>query len=100
LVNQEKDIGRVNPSDRVRIETLRFRAWQGPRSSKKKKIIMEKLKFLHTFKAHHRILRQILCKNTKFQINRIKIKTLCSKLHSTAQDARPYILALKGFGYG
>ena len=23
---------------------------------------------------HHRILRQILCKNTKFQINRIKYK--------------------------
>ena len=26
------------------------------------------------------------------------IKTLCSKQHSTAQDARPYILTLKGFG--
>ena len=37
---------------------------------------MEKLKFLFTFKADHRILRQILCKNKKFQINQLKI---CSK---------------------
>ena len=51
-----------------------FRAWQGPRSSKKIKLNNGKLKFLHTFKAHHRILSQILCKNTKFQINRIKNK--------------------------
>ena len=49
-----------------------FRAWQGPRSSKKN--FVEKLKILHTSKAHHRILRQILCYNTKFQINRIKNK--------------------------
>ena len=25
---------------------------------------------------------------------------LCSKQHTTAQDTRPYILTLKGFGYG
>ena len=47
---------------------------------------MEKLKFLHTFKAHHRILRQILCKNTKFQINRIKNKDAMFK--TTQYSAR------------
>ena len=38
---------------------IEFRASQGHRSSKKKTV--EKLKFLHTSKANHRILRQILC---------------------------------------
>ena len=47
---------------------------------------MEKLKFLHIFKAHHRFLRQILCKNTKFQINRIKNKDAMFK--ATQYSAR------------
>ena len=64
---------------------------------------MKKLKFLHTFKAHHRILPQILCKNTKFQINRIKNKDAMLilnteidyyKQYSTEQAARSFMYTL------
>ena len=58
---------------------------------------MEKLNFLHTFKAHHRILRQILCYNTKFQINLIKFKDAMLK---TPKDAKPYILTFKDSDMG
>ena len=65
----------------------------------KKKNNGKKLKFLHTFKAHDRILRQFLCKNTKFQINRIKNKDAMFKTtqYSVRRQAL-YILTLKRFG--
>ena len=45
-----------------------------------------KLKFLHTSKAHYRILRQIVCQNTKFKINLIKNK---DDLFKTTQYKTP-----------
>ena len=48
--------------------------WRSPLLEKKKnknKRFVEKVKFLHTFKAHHRIPRQIFLLEYKFQINQI-----------------------------
>ena len=54
-----------------------------------KQINCGKTKNLHTFKAYHPILRQILCWNTKFQIDRIKNKDAMYKTtqYSTRRQA-------------
>ena len=67
-------------------------------------MIGEKIKFLHTFKAHHHIVFYVKfynrIQNFKSIGRKIKRLNVHSKQHSTAQDARPYILTLKGSGYG
>ena len=63
---------------------------------------MEKLKLLHTFKAYHRILRQILF---KYKISNQSDKNKDAMFKTPQYSARRqallvYILILKGFGYG